>query len=96
MNLNVESDVYYCAGFPRISSHIFNIFTEKISRVRRVLFSSHDSGTAKVLRTIFVLSSVHECAHASVSEHLNAGLTLYEQQREFMSKCSEVGKELSE
>jgi hypothetical protein len=60
--------------------------------VRRVRFSLHDSGTIKVVRTIIVLSSAHDCAHASVSEHLNTGWTLCEQQMELRSKCSEMEK----
>jgi hypothetical protein len=38
-----------------MSAHILNISTEKINRVRRVRFSSRDSGTVEVLRTILVL-----------------------------------------
>jgi hypothetical protein len=63
---------------------------------RRLGFSTHDSGTVKVLRKIPALSSahgcVHECAHATVSGHLNTGWTLCEQQRELRSKSGETEK----
>jgi hypothetical protein len=73
-----------------MSEHILNIFIEKINSFRRVRFSPHDSGTVKVLRTILALSIEHECAHAPVSGHTNAGWTLCEQQRQLRSKCSEM------
>jgi hypothetical protein len=75
-----------------MGEHVLNIFSEKISRARRLLFSSHDSGTVGVLRTMLVLACAHDRAHASVSEHLNTGWTLCEQQRELRSKCSEMEK----
>jgi hypothetical protein len=73
-----------------MNEHILNIFTEKVSRVKTVRFSEYDSGIVNVLYTIFVLSSVHECAHASVLGHMNARWTLYGQQSELMLKCSEM------
>jgi hypothetical protein len=61
-----------------------------------VLFSPHDSVAVKVLSMILVMSSsydcVHKCGHESVSEPLNTGWTLCEQQRELKSKCSEWKK----
>jgi hypothetical protein len=78
--------------YPRMSAHILSIFIEKINRARRVWFSPHESGTAKVLHTILGLSSTHESAHASVSGHVNTRWTLCEQQRELRSKCSEMEK----
>jgi hypothetical protein len=59
--------VAHSTGCTRMSAHILNIFVEKINRARRDRFSPRDSGTVKVLRTILVLSSTHDCAHASVS-----------------------------
>jgi hypothetical protein len=70
----------------------FKYFIEQINRARGVRISPHDSGTVNVLRTILVLSSSHDCAHASVSGHLNTGWTLREHQRELRSKCSEMEK----
>jgi hypothetical protein len=43
-----------------MSAHTLNIFIEKINRARGELFSS---------RTMLVISSAHDCAHASVSAH---------------------------
>jgi hypothetical protein len=57
-----------------------------------VWFSAHDSGTVKVQRTIFVLSSGHGYAHASVTEHLNTEMTLCEQQMELRPRCNKMGK----
>jgi hypothetical protein len=52
----------HCAGCPRMSGYILNIFIEAINRTRRVRLALHDSGTVKVLRTILVLSNAHDCA----------------------------------
>jgi disulfide bond formation protein DsbB len=60
----------------------FKLFIESINGARRVRFSPHDSGTVKVIGSILVLSSAHDCAHASVSGHLNTGWTLCEQRAE--------------
>jgi hypothetical protein len=73
-----------------MNAHILNISIEEISRTGRLWFSPHDSGNIKVFRTILVLPGAHQCAHASVSKHLNTGCTFCEQQREPMSKCSEM------
>jgi hypothetical protein len=83
-----------------MSAHILNNSIEKINGAVRVLFSPHDRGTVNVLRAILVLSSAHDCAHASDSENLNTGCTLCEQQRELRLKCSDMvkggGKKLCE
>jgi hypothetical protein len=84
-SVNEDVHVHY-AVCPGMSAHILNIFIETINRPRRVRLSPHDSGTVNVLRTILVLSSAHDCAHASVSGHLNAGWILWDQQRELRSK----------
>jgi hypothetical protein len=67
-------------------------FIEKWNRARRVQFSQGDSGTVKVLCTILVLSSAHNCVHALVPGHLNTGCLLCKQQRELRPKCSEMEK----
>jgi hypothetical protein len=74
-----------------MSAHILNIFIEKINKARRIWFSPYDTGTVKVLRTILVLSSAHDCTHAILG-HLNTGWILCEQRRELRSKCNEKGK----
>jgi hypothetical protein len=75
-----------------MSVYNLNIFTEKQNRAGRLRVSAHDSGTVEVLRKMLVLSTAHECAHASVSGHLNTGWIFCEQQRELMSRCSEIEK----
>jgi hypothetical protein len=74
----------------RMNAHILNFLVHKINRVRWVRFSPLDSGNIKVLRTIFVVWSAYDCAHASVSGHMNTGQTLCKQQRELKSKCREM------
>jgi hypothetical protein len=81
-----------CIECPRMFAHILNIFIEKINGARRVWFSPHDSRTVKVIRSVLILSSTHECANATVSGHLNTGWILCEQQRELRSKCSKMEK----
>jgi hypothetical protein len=49
---------------PRMSVHIY---IEKINRAKRILFTLHESGTVRVLCTILVLSSAHECVRTSIS-----------------------------
>jgi hypothetical protein len=66
-----------------MSAHILNIFIEKINRARKIRFLPHDSGTVRVLRTILVLSSAHDCADASDLLHSNTDWTLCVEQREF-------------
>jgi hypothetical protein len=65
-----------------------------------VWFAPHDSGIVEVLHTILVLSSAHNCAHASVSGHLNIGWTsCVEQRSSGRSERSEMekgGEKLSE
>jgi hypothetical protein len=69
-----------------MSAHTLNILIEKINRAIGVLFSS---------RTTLVISSAHDCAHASVSARFirNTGWTLLEQQTELRLKCSEMEKD---
>jgi hypothetical protein len=62
-----------------MSAHILNTFIEKHNGARGVRFSPHVSGTVKVLHKILVLSSAHDCAHASVLGHLNTERTLGKQ-----------------
>jgi hypothetical protein len=73
-------------------AHTLNIFSEKIGRAGRLAFSSHGSVTVGVLRTVRVLSSARDYAHASVSGHWSTGWTLCEQQRELRLKRSEMEK----
>jgi D-alanyl-D-alanine carboxypeptidase len=73
-----------------MSAHILNKSAEKINRATRVRFSPQDTRTVHVLCKILVLSSAHDTAHVSVSEYLNTGWTLCEQQRELRSAQVEV------
>jgi hypothetical protein len=54
-----------------MSAHNSNIFIEEINRARIVRFSEHVNIDIKVLRAILILSGANDCAHVSVSEHLN-------------------------
>jgi hypothetical protein len=84
----------YYTQCQKMGAHNLNIFIQKLNRARKARFSPHDSGTVAVLRKILVLPSAHECAHASVSGHLDTGWTMCEQQRELRSKCNEIEKNI--
>jgi hypothetical protein len=61
-----------------------------MNTAKTVWFSSHDDENVKGLRTMLVLSSAHDCAHAQVSGHVNTGWTLCEQNERLRSKLSET------
>jgi hypothetical protein len=54
--------IFKTTGCPRMSVRILNIIIEKTNRTTTVRVSPHDSRTVEVLRTIFVVTSVHDCA----------------------------------